>query len=68
MYAIHRLKSRREIPDLPVYLNSPMAADATAIYRRHTDMHHMRKRIQDELHWDAHAPEHLETISLDFGV
>lgn len=41
MYAIHRLKLRREIPDLPVYLNSPMAADATAIYQRHADMHHL---------------------------
>ena len=41
MYAIHRLKLRRQIPDLPVYLNSPMAADATAIYRRHADMHHL---------------------------
>ena len=41
MYAIHRLKSRREIPDLPVFLNSPMAADATAIYRRNAAMHRL---------------------------
>ena len=41
MYAIHRLKARREIPDLPVFLNSPMAADATAIYRRNAVLHHL---------------------------
>lgn len=41
MYAIHRLKSRREIPDLPVFLNSPMAANATAIYRRNVALHHL---------------------------
>ncbi|MEQ1518302.1 MAG: MBL fold metallo-hydrolase [Usitatibacteraceae bacterium] len=43
MYAIHRLKSRREIPDLPVYLNSPMAANATSIYRRNAAFHHLTK-------------------------
>ena len=41
MYAIHRLKEREEIPDLPVYLNSPMATDATALYQRHATMHHL---------------------------
>ena len=41
MYAIHRLKVRREIPDLPVYLNSPMAADATSIYARNAALHHL---------------------------
>lgn len=36
LYHIARLKQRREIPSvLPVYLNSPMAADATSIYLRH---------------------------------
>src|SRR5581483_1341400 len=31
---IARLKARKEIPDLPVYLDSPMASDATALYSR----------------------------------
>ncbi|WP_395407545.1 MBL fold metallo-hydrolase RNA specificity domain-containing protein [Pseudoduganella sp. UC29_106] len=36
LYHIARLKQRGEIPSvLPVYLNSPMAADATSIYLRH---------------------------------
>jgi metallo-beta-lactamase family protein len=43
MLAIHRLKSRREIPDIPVYLNSPMAADATSIYSRNATLHHLAK-------------------------
>ncbi len=41
MYAIHRLKERKEIADLPVYLNSPMATDATTLYSRHAAMHHL---------------------------
>lgn len=38
MYYIHLLKQRGEIPEyLPVYLNSPMAVNATEIYHRHRD-------------------------------
>ena len=36
---IHRLKQREAIPDLPVFLDSPMAIDATEIYHRHHDEH-----------------------------
>jgi metallo-beta-lactamase family protein len=32
-----RLKRRGAIPDVPIYLNSPMAVDATALYRAHRD-------------------------------
>lgn len=36
-----RLRDRGEIPLVPVYLNSPMAIDATRIYHRHHDEHHV---------------------------
>jgi metallo-beta-lactamase family protein len=35
MYCIHLLKASGAIQDLPVYLNSPMAASATRVYRQH---------------------------------
>ncbi|RZI94940.1 MAG: MBL fold metallo-hydrolase [Variovorax sp.] len=41
LHCIQRLKQARRIPDLPVYLNSPMAADATRIYGRHLDEHRL---------------------------
>jgi metallo-beta-lactamase family protein len=41
LYAIYRLKKERHIPDLPVYLNSPMAIDMTAIYHRHRLEHRL---------------------------
>ncbi|MFC5499386.1 MBL fold metallo-hydrolase RNA specificity domain-containing protein [Caenimonas terrae] len=41
LYAIYLLKQRGEIPDLPVFLNSPMAIDATEIYRRHRSEHRL---------------------------
>ncbi len=41
MYCIHLLKERGIIQNLPVYLNSPMAANATRIYHRHRDEHRL---------------------------
>ena len=41
LYAIWRLKSRAAIPDLPVFLNSPMAIDMTEIYHRHRAEHRL---------------------------
>ncbi len=35
LLAIHRLRQRGEIPDLPVFLDSPMAVEATGVYRRY---------------------------------
>jgi metallo-beta-lactamase family protein len=42
LHAIQQLKAARRIPDLPVYLNSPMAADVTAIFRRHAEEHRLK--------------------------
>ena len=41
LYCIHLLKQRHAVHDLPVYLNSPMAVDATTVYRRHRDEHRL---------------------------
>jgi metallo-beta-lactamase family protein len=41
LYAIQQLKALRRIPDLPVFLNSPMAADVTTLFRRHADEHRL---------------------------
>lgn len=35
MHMIHQLKQRGAIHHLPVYLNSPMAAEATQVFRKH---------------------------------
>ena len=41
LHCIQLLKEAHRIPDMPVYLNSPMAADVTRIYRRHLDEHRL---------------------------
>jgi metallo-beta-lactamase family protein len=41
LYYVSRLKTSKRIPDLPVYLNSPMAVDATGIYAAHAQEHRL---------------------------
>jgi metallo-beta-lactamase family protein len=41
LYAVYRLKQRSAIPDLPVFLDSPMAIDMTEIYHRHRAEHRL---------------------------
>ncbi|MGE0874860.1 MAG: MBL fold metallo-hydrolase RNA specificity domain-containing protein [Burkholderiales bacterium] len=41
LYFISRLKARAAIPDVPVYLNSPMAIDATRLYHRYRAEHRL---------------------------
>ena len=46
LHVIARLKARRAIPDVPVFLNSPMAVDTTGLYRRFAKGHRLD---EDEL-------------------
>ena len=41
LHFVARLKSRKAIPDVPVYLNSPMAVDATRIYHTYRSEHRL---------------------------
>jgi metallo-beta-lactamase family protein len=41
LYLLGSLKQQGRIPDLPVFLNSPMAADVTQIYHRHAADHRL---------------------------
>ena len=38
---IRQLKAASRIPDLPVYLNSPIAAEVAAVYRKHVGEHRL---------------------------
>jgi len=41
LYHINRLRARKEIPDIPVFLDSPMAVNATAIMHAHPEAHRL---------------------------
>lgn len=41
LHLLARLRARGAIPDVPVYLNSPMAEDATPLYQDYSDEHRL---------------------------
>ncbi len=41
LHAVTQLREEGAIPDASVYLNSPMAAGVTALYRRYPDLHRL---------------------------
>lgn len=43
LHLVARLKARRAIADVPVFLNSPMATDATRLYHEHHDEHRLSR-------------------------
>jgi metallo-beta-lactamase family protein len=44
MYLFNLLMEKKRIPEVPMYLNSPMAVDATELFERHTELH----KLSDE--------------------
>ncbi|BAN49840.1 MBL fold metallo-hydrolase [Metapseudomonas resinovorans] len=43
MYLLYQLKREGMIPDLPIYLNSPMATDVTTLYQRFQSEHRLNR-------------------------
>lgn len=54
MYCLQLLKERKAIPSLPVYLDSPMAADATEIYQRFPHEHKLTPAQSESLFRNTH--------------
>lgn len=50
MLHLSRLRSRNAIPDIPVYLNSPMAIDASGMYQRHPDEHRLKEQEYESMY------------------
>lgn len=44
LFHLHRLKASRRLPDIPIFLDSPMAVDASKIFCRHAGDHRLTER------------------------
>jgi len=55
VYCLHQLKLGSRIPDFPVYVDSPLAIDATDIFRVHPEC------------YDAETAQFLRTVADPFG-
>ncbi|WP_137887238.1 MBL fold metallo-hydrolase RNA specificity domain-containing protein [Pseudomonas sp. 2FE] len=60
MYYLYRLKQNRAIPDLPIYLNSPMATDATELYQRFRSEHRLSAQECEGMCHIAHIVRSVE--------
>ncbi|GAB3466104.1 MBL fold metallo-hydrolase [Massilia terrae] len=61
LYAIHQLKEQGQIPAaLPVYLNSPMATDATALYQKYHALHRLSRHECEAMCRTAHIVNSVE--------
>lgn len=60
MYYIHLLKTAGTIPDIPVFLNSPMAVDATEIFSNHRGEHRLTPAQVSALCRSAHMVNSVE--------
>lgn len=60
MYHLYRMKKSGLIPDLPIYLNSPMATDVTALYQRFADQHRLSR---EDCQGMCHVAEFVRTVA-----
>jgi len=57
VYSLHALNRRNAIPDIPIYIDSPMAVNATEVFRLHPE-------VFDRSEWLIDDTEHI----LDFPL
>jgi metallo-beta-lactamase family protein len=55
-----RLRQRGELPAVPIFLNSPMAVDATALYHRHGGEHRLGEEECRRMYETAHFVHSVE--------
>ncbi len=49
LHHVYQLRKAGRIPDVPIYLNSPMSVDATRLFARHQDEHKLSRAEYEEL-------------------
>jgi len=45
VYSLHRLHRARRIPDVPIYIDSPLAVDTTTVFRMHPEVFDAREGL-----------------------
>jgi len=49
LYCMYQLISKKRIPTVPIYLDSPMAKDATGIFRKYTELHRLDSDLSQKV-------------------
>ncbi|MCV0426478.1 MAG: MBL fold metallo-hydrolase [Roseibium sp.] len=59
LFHLHRLKAEQRIPDLPIFLDSPMAVKATETFRKHLGDHRL---TADECDWSRNTAHYVQSV------
>jgi len=62
VYSLHNLSKRGELPEIPVYVDSPLAVNATEIFRHHQECFDEETRAMILLHEDPFGFDRLEYV------
>ncbi len=66
LFYLHRMQRQGAIPDLPIYVDSPMAIDVTKLYKKYGHYHHLGPSLDEEganpfLHKNLHYYQSQES-------
>lgn len=67
LYLIHRLRAAGEIPNVPIWLDSPMATSATELYTRYAHLHRLDAETCKAAFGIRYAHTPDESKALDAG-
>jgi metallo-beta-lactamase family protein len=64
VYSLHRLASARKLPDVPIYVDSPLAVNVTAVFRLHPECYdeELREFMAQDRHPDPFGFDRLRYI------
>ena len=48
LYYLHYLQQKGKIPDIPIYVDSPMAIDVTKLYKKYPEYHRLGPLLEEE--------------------
>lgn len=65
IYSIHQLVRSGAIPSLPIYVDSPLAIDATAVFRMHPEVYDRREKFLErtEQIFDFHLVQYVRDVA-----
>ncbi len=58
LYLMYELKKHNRIPNVPIYLDSPMATSATDIFRKYADLHRLNPSLSQKV---CQVPTYVHT-------
>ncbi len=65
VYALHQLSDARKIPELPIFVDSPLAVNVTEVFRLHPDAYNDEVRdfmSEDKYHYSPFGFDHLTYV------